>query len=141
MPTAREQAEEYTEVMLSIRHYSTLRFAMLTLFSGAISGLVFGRYAGDPSRTPEILIPIAGIFMTGIFFWLEVTLDEFMTGFAQIAKELRPNGHWEKRPQLLVYLVRLPLRGVYVLVFAYWACMLWVDLTVVPKEWCRIALA
>ncbi|MEX6501699.1 hypothetical protein [Pseudomonas zhanjiangensis] len=141
MQTSREKAHEYTEVMLSIRHYSTLRFAMLGLYSGAISGLVIGQYAGDPSRIPAILLPMAGILVTGIFFWLEVTLDGFMTGFAEVAKGLRSNGHWEQRSERLIYLVRIPLRGIYVLVFAYWVCVLWVDLAVVPKEWCRIALA
>lgn len=112
--------DDYREVMASIRHYSTLRFVMLTVFITMTSGLLVGQYGEYKMRPPASLVPLAGLLVTTIFFWLEVTLDAYLDSFAEVASKLRPEGHWRTRPEIARTLVVIPLRGLYVVVFFYW---------------------
>lgn len=122
--------DDYREVMASIRHYSTLRFVMLTVFITMTSGLLVGEYGEYKMRPPAPLVPLAGLLVTAIFFWLEVTLDTYMNTFAGVARRLRPKGHWNERPQIASTLVVIPLRGLYVVVFLYW---LWAFINALAK--------
>lgn len=120
--------DDYAEVMSSIRHYSALRFAMLTLFSGAIAGLIVGQYGGYQTGLPRPVAPVAGLLITVIFLWLEITLDSYMNTFEAVARTLKPAGHWSSRSAVTNSLVVIPLRSLYVLVFVFWLWSLYQSL-------------
>lgn len=44
-----------------------------------------------------------------------------MDTFAEVARELRPNGHWSRRAEFVSMLVVIPLRGLHILVFIFWS--------------------
>lgn len=67
------------ELMNSIRHYSTLRFAMLTVYFAVTGGFLVKFFDCDFSvRYPELhgLFQIAGSLVTAAFFIFEVVLDD-----------------------------------------------------------------
>lgn len=84
---------EYIEANANRRHYSNLRFAMFTVFfavTGAVVSVAFGLVKTDPPPSPNMVIGarIAGLFFTGVFFYLETLCDRNRRHFGLIAKEL-----------------------------------------------------
>ena len=65
---------EYGEICQFLRHYSNLRFAILTVFFAIIAGLALVSFKIDFSPQPKFLIPIAKIagFLMTIIFWIFV---------------------------------------------------------------------
>jgi len=113
--------------MLSLRHYSNLRFIMLPVFFTATAGLVSAAYGNkiEPQALPPVHIEWAGTLLTVIFFWLEVTLDRYMVRIGEIATELKPHSHWSRLPACPRRLVRIPLWGQYLLVLTFWSSALY----------------
>lgn len=113
--------DDYAEVMASIRHYSTLRFAMLTVFVAISGGLLSVLYS-DTAPAPLIrLAPLLGVAAALIFGWLEITLDKYLSAFGKVADALKPDGHWRQRPHKAVQRTYIPLRGMYVVSLLMWS--------------------
>lgn len=75
----KQTDRKLAELMASIRHYSTLRFAMLTVYFGITSGLLM-KFSGLDFSKPHLeflnLIPIAGGITTIAFFIFEHALND-----------------------------------------------------------------
>lgn len=79
------------ELMAHIRHYSTLRFAMLTVYFGVTGGLLTKLFDPDFSRLhPEFfnLFPIAGGIITVVFFIFEYVLNDNLSCLWKAAGKL-----------------------------------------------------
>jgi hypothetical protein len=80
---------KYTEAMNAIRHYSALRFAMLTIFIAITGGLV-STYTGDANSKLATLFRIdvlrwAGLWVSFAFLAFEIALNRYITRFWMVA--------------------------------------------------------
>jgi hypothetical protein len=80
---------EYSELGSAIRHYSALRFAMLTIFFALIGGLM--TFAFDHAQTSgfvTVATKIGGVLVTFVFWVFEYRVSAYMACFDQRAFEL-----------------------------------------------------
>lgn len=126
---------EYSEAMLTFRHYSNLRFAELTLFAAINGGLgtLAYVYAGPIQSTvprasvvgvpddamPQLLI-FAGVGMAIIFLLLEVCLGAYLLGLRRYIVKHWPDCHMAATPRWALWppVVLFPLS--YILVLLWW---------------------
>lgn len=118
--------ENYTEALSSQRHYSGLRFVMLTLFAG-ITGFLIQRYFESecPKSQPYASLPAIGVWITIIFFLIELVLDAIQSHISSYVACLNPNSHLKTEGilRIAIQLVRIPILWIYALV-----CWLWLSL-------------
>ncbi len=85
---------EYIEIMKTIRHYSTVRFANMSLFYAATAALMVGVFRfplpGPASIDPKVVpyLKIAGVVITLVLFWYDFMCDRYQTYFR---KEIEKN--------------------------------------------------
>lgn len=116
---------EYVETMLSLRHYSQMRFTVLNVFYVISAGLViaaFGLPTFDEYSFPEemaIFFKMFGAFAALIFFLYDVMLDGYQTNFRKYLKVVWPESHWHRRPSYGFFFF-LPARLLYISMLALW---------------------
>jgi hypothetical protein len=84
---------EYSEANNNLRHYSNLRFAVLTVFFAVLGGVVavgFGIVEIKSPTSENIVLwaRIAGLIFTIVFFSLEVVCHLNLRHFQNVAREL-----------------------------------------------------
>lgn len=79
---------EYTELGIAIRHYSSLRFAILTIFCAFVGGLIAGLSTLKISIILNIFIKIIGTIGALVFVSYELRLSTYMAHFEQRVSEL-----------------------------------------------------
>ena len=116
---------EYAETLATIRHYSNLRFVVLTLFSVVTAGLftaAFGTTVDNPilrART-QIILPAVGLVASFLFLVLEVSIDQYILTCRRMINEFWPQTHisrmslWSRRTPPRV------VRGLYILSIMFW---------------------
>lgn len=97
-----DTATEYSETLTSLRHYSNLRFAIFSVFAGITAALLAAVYGRDTplSGRVDIALRLFGVLVTASFWWIEFTLDGYITAFARKAAVLNPRSHLMDRPSL-----------------------------------------
>lgn len=113
------------ELMNSIRHYSTLRFAMLIVYFAVTGGLLVKFFDCDFSvRYPELhgLFQIAGSMVTVAFFIFEVALDDNLRKLWGSVKKLAGEGDvlLSHRQLWKGCLVPMATYGIFVGVLIFW---------------------
>jgi hypothetical protein len=101
MPRGDEsRRHEYSEVLLTFRHYSALRFVVLTVFL-AIVGVLASVVSGVTAVKPPALhlwAKIAGLLVSLAFFMLEFLIERYINYVADRAKALDEElGYWHFR--------------------------------------------
>ncbi|MEJ5240079.1 MAG: hypothetical protein WHS87_02665 [Anaerolineales bacterium] len=114
---------EYAEVNQNFRHYSSLRFAILSVFF-AIVGLLFSIAFGPINSTTyfSMLAKFGGLLITVVFFIFEHILNEYLRHFAKVAMELEEllgYRQFKSRPQFRVQ-TRHATYGLYILLLIFW---------------------
>lgn len=114
---------QYQEVMANIRHYSNLRFAMLTVFVAITGGLLTTSYTTgikiDTTLFGMNIIRIAGLWISLVFLIFEVALDIYLAGsWTEIG-----NTASSYRNTWLKWSVRVAAASLPVVSFFYWACL------------------
>lgn len=120
---------EYGELCLTLRHYSALRFAILTVFfavTGGLTALAFGSGSQQPGQFLSIAVAIGGLLSVFVFWTFETRLIAYMHYFEGRAAELeRQLGYqiYSGRPRSKLSFVRTPVatRLLYVVVAIFWA--------------------
>lgn len=117
------QQHEYQEAMANIRHYSNLRFAMLTVFVAITGGLLAANYS-DSFKVDTVIfgmniIRVAGIWISIVFFIFEVALNFYLAG---LWSEIGNTASNYRKP-ILKWPVRLAAASVPVGSFLYWICV------------------
>lgn len=84
---------EYSEIAIGLRHYSSLRFAILTVFFALIGGLAtiyFGEIKSISQGNQFVLVAtqIGGLVVTYVFYVFERRLIGYMNYFAGRLKEM-----------------------------------------------------
>lgn len=80
---------EYNELGSAIRHYSALRFAMLTIFFALVGGLI--TFAFDHAQTSSfatVTAKLGGVLVTFVFWVFEYRLSAYMAFFDRRSVEL-----------------------------------------------------
>lgn len=111
---------KYQETMANIRHYSNLRFAMLTVFVAITGGLLTASYSESIKVTTTIcgmnIIRVTGIWISVVFFIFEIALDIYLAG---LWHEIG-NTTSTYRNALLKWSVRSAAISLPVFTFIYW---------------------
>jgi hypothetical protein len=128
-----DRRAEYTEVNSNIRHYSSLRFAILTVFFGATGGLasvafnVFNLRNLDP-YVVSLTARIAGFCVTLLFFKYELLVQSVLKHNRQVGANLeKAMGliQIQKRPNTLIDISRWAARLLYIVFLAFWLWTIW----------------
>lgn len=120
---------EYAEILTSLRHYSNLRFASLTLFSAITGGLfsaAFGTGVDDQVLRDQMRFfwPCVGVLASIIFFLLECCVTSFVVSFRKYADEINPTGHFNRTPSWARHLARHIFKSLYLLLMFFWVAVL-----------------
>jgi hypothetical protein len=88
-----ELRHEHSELSSNVRHYGSLRFAMLTVYFAVLGGIISVAFGFVEPKTPVSVKPAviarcAGLFFTIIFFVLETAVDRILTQEVKRMKEL-----------------------------------------------------
>jgi len=116
--TQQEKYDEYKEAMISIRHYSNLRFAILTVFSSLMLlafKFIFNLILNDTNISDisitliKPFICVFGFVVTTIFLYIERVLNSYMVAYEEFAKKIRKISHLNYRnpqhaPEALIVL-------------------------------------
>ena len=129
----RESAQkEYSEVASFIRHYSGLRFAVLTLFfavSGVTGGAVFGNTLAHRNAEFILTLECLAVLFTAVFGAFAWRLDIFLVNLNLRGEELRKfldyrHGIRRRVPALISF---LDMRLIYLAVAVFWLAMIVTD--------------
>jgi hypothetical protein len=117
---------EYAEVNLNFRHYSALRFAILTVFFailGAISMVAFGLTSNTSPMITRIA-KIGGLLITSLFFVYEFVIQKYIRHFGDMAQNLEEKLGYQqltKRPRdKTIRLQYLATYAFYFVLFCTW---------------------
>ncbi len=86
--------DEYREVIATFRHYSSVRFAALTLFSGATAGLIAAAFGDTLKNAPPDLrfaCRIAGLVLAVIFICVEFAMASYLRVLFEYGMEHTPS--------------------------------------------------
>jgi hypothetical protein len=117
---------EYTEALLSLRHYSSLRFAIFSVFiaiTAALVSVLFGKDAIDAPRVRTALQAL-GLWTAFVFLWIEITLDGYVTAFGEKALAICPDSHLAGRPVARRMLIPFATASLHVAVILFWIAAL-----------------
>lgn len=119
-------SDKYSEAMASIRHYSNLRFAILTVFV-AITGALVKHATSSECRIASTLcemdtIRVIGIWVAVAFLIFEVALNYYVWGYSIMAKKAEKSTwqrHWVVARLVEIASISLPLGVLYLWVFVF----------------------
>jgi hypothetical protein len=113
-------AYKYQETMANIRHYSNVRFAMLTVFVAITGGLLSVAYSPTITVSTTLwsvnLLNLAGMWVALVFLVFELALNIYLAG---LWATLGADAHRFRKPVLL-WAVRVAALSLPVLTFIYW---------------------
>ena len=118
--------DEYREVVATFRPYSSIRFAVLTLFSGATAGMMAAAFGEAlKSATPDIryAFRIAGLVLSIFFLCIEFAIASYIrvlfeSGMQKSTSFLNRIVKYARWQRMLLHRVYCVL---YVCVAAMWA--------------------
>jgi len=124
---------EYAEANNNRRHYSNLRFAVLSVFFavlGGVASVAFGIVEIKSPTSPDIALwaRIAGLLFTVVFFSFEILCDLNLRHFGRVAKELEdPLGYRQFKTRKFLYVPRAWYFtwGMFVLLIIFWIVSIW----------------
>jgi hypothetical protein len=121
MPVAPD-SEEYRETLNSMRHFSGIRFHLMTVFYVSTGGIYLAVNSFKEAGPDEIrLICCFGFVLAIVFIAFEFLIDRYITNMARFAIELNPRSHLARRsPWLLRNLVPALIMLVYAVVAVFW---------------------
>lgn len=125
---------EYSELCLTLRHYSALRFAILTVFfavTGGLTAIGFEPGGVRPGGFLSIAVGTGGLLSVLVFWIFEERLIAYMRHHENRASELEKHlGYnvYSGRPKSRLPFVKTPVatRLLYVLVAVFWLLSLFV---------------
>jgi hypothetical protein len=81
---------EYGEVCTNFRHYSTLRFAILTVFIGMFAGIAIPLFDPEIELSPfiDMSLKVLGVIVSFVFFAYLETAAKHLTYYSNRAAEI-----------------------------------------------------
>jgi hypothetical protein len=117
--------DEYMDASSNVRHWSTLRFAQLTIYialMGGLLNLIFGK-SGSLSSQAGILIKVAGLLLTLLFWNLQERTMLFWYNFVRRAAELEETlgfNQYKSRPRAGILSSRNSMRLLFLVMSLLW---------------------
>jgi hypothetical protein len=116
---------EYSELNQNFRHYSALRFAILTVYFAVIAGLASVAF-GITKVTLDIFnqaAKLGGLFVTLVFFVFEVILERYLTHFSKVITQLEKSlgySQLSSKPRSRFLKTRYATWGLFTLLALFW---------------------
>ena len=119
---------EYSEANNNRRHYSSLRFAVLTVFFAVLGGVAYVAFGFVEIKSPSSLnivrwARIAGFLFSVVFFWIEILCELNLRHFGRVAKALEESlGLRQFTSRKFRHVPKTPYAtwGMYVLIILFW---------------------
>ncbi len=122
--------DEYSDASNNVRHWSTLRFAQLTIYIALSASLMNMAVSGGGS-TPvaRLLIKVAGLVVALVFWVLQERTMLYWNHFVRRAAELEPSlgfRQYSARPRAGVLSSANAMRLFFVVIVLFWvAAFIW----------------
>lgn len=118
-----EKEREYIEIMASLRHYSSLRFAVISVFYAVTAALIVGSFGlkqiTDLEKPLTILFKFVGIIATLVCFIYDFMIDGYQAAFRKYLITIWPKSHWFKRPKYGRFF-QIPIWVLYLFFLVFW---------------------
>jgi len=133
---------EYEQINNNIRHYSSLRFAIITVFFAATGGIasvgfgLFGNQSAD-SGFLRISARFAGLLVTLLFFHYECLIGEVLRKNREIGRNLEKvfgSKQITSRSHVAITISHFLARALYISFLLFWALMIWSALRPEPVQ-------
>lgn len=103
MGVARDPLEEYKEAGSNLRHFSSMRFGQLTLFTAITAGLFVAGFQADPPLEDRVslAVKLLGVVVTAVFWLMEERSTMYFKHFRRRSRTLEQNlgfDLWTNRP-------------------------------------------
>ncbi len=125
---------EYIEIITSLRHYSTLRFSVISVFYAVTAALAVGAM-GIPvvegvafTGASALLFKCLGVLVTIILFFYEYMIDGYQVAFRKYLQTIWPESHWFRRPSYGLFF-QAPIWMLYWGVLGFWVISVIFDAT------------
>jgi hypothetical protein len=121
--------DEYMDASSNVRHWSTLRFAQLTIYIALMGGLlniIYGKSSPLSFQT-GILLKIAGLLLTFLFWNLQERTMLYWYNFVRRAAELEETlgfRQYSNRPRAGFFSSRNGMRLLFLIMALIWAAAL-----------------
>jgi hypothetical protein len=115
--------KEYSEALSSLRHYSNLRFAELSLFSASNGGLAALVYAYSSTGAIPAYVSLLGCSLCLAFIGLEITVHAYIRTFRTYIITHWPESHFASIPRWTFRLTRIVFLVLYAGVFLVWLAL------------------
>jgi hypothetical protein len=90
---------EYSEALLSLRHYSNLRFAEMSLFSATTGALAALAYAHSSRGPIPLYVILLGCCVSVVFIGLELSVRAYIRAFRRYILQRWPDTHFAAIPR------------------------------------------
>jgi len=80
----------------------------------------FGREALVGPTEIGTALRIFGLITAATFWWIEFTLNGYLTAFGKVVLQLEPDSHWAHRPALRRRLVPLATMSIHLMAAVFW---------------------
>ena len=114
---------EYQQASETIRHYSSLRYAILTVYVAINAAIISAAYVNSATETSAFIglwLRIFGVAAALSFLFIELTLDRYLSGIGKKIEESWPSSHWCERPKLSRKLIPYATAGIYLVLLLFW---------------------
>jgi hypothetical protein len=128
--TSEELRHQYTEVCHFLRHYSSLRFVMFSVYFAVIAGVASLAFKIIEVKTPNadtinLLTRCAGLLTTIVFLLYEFRLGRLIRHYQKIAIELeKPLGYIQMTSRPKSSLTFFATRFLYIILMLFWVFMI-----------------
>lgn len=117
--------DEYLDASSNVRHWTTLRFAQLTIYVALTAGLLnvlLGK-GGPPSGRTALAIELAGLLTTAVYWLLQERTMLYWYTFVRRAAELEPElgfRQYSGRPTSGLLSSSNAMRALFVVMLLFW---------------------
>ena len=117
--------EEYKEVSNNIRHYGSMRFVLLTLFSTLSASIIAALFlsANQPPMPTKTMLKCLGIVLVVVFGLMDQRASEYWSSFWKRAMELEATlnySQYKARPYRRTISITNTTRLLYLAVLVFW---------------------
>ena len=128
--------QEYIDISNNLRHYGTLQFAHLTLYTAVMGGLIHLLTSGNANIQPQIvlILKIIGYILSVLFFIIAERIILDWQTFLDCARVMEKKhfgfGQYSIRPNYVIFFFRnrFAVRWIHVFIILFWTVSIILDI-------------